>query len=86
MDFYLSRSRRSFMSEAARLFKETVDTIETDTNRLIEQLEAYVQKRQTAGASTVTLVIRRRQGRGHQSWAAKRISPARYCATWNGWE
>lgn len=56
VDFYLSRSRRSFMSEAARLFRETVDTIETDTNRLIEQLESYVEKRQAAGASTVTLV------------------------------
>jgi DNA primase len=54
VDFYLSRSRRSFQSEAARLFKETVDTIETDTNRLIEQLESYVQKRQTT--SPVTLV------------------------------
>jgi DNA primase catalytic core len=54
VDFYLSRSRRSFQSEAARLFKETVDMVETDTNRLIEQLEAYIQKRQTA--SPVTLV------------------------------
>lgn len=56
VDFYLSRSRRSFMSESARLFRETVDTIETDVNRLIEQLEAYVQKRQTESTSTVTLV------------------------------
>ena len=52
VDFYLSRSRRSFQSEAARLFKETVDTIETDTNRLIEQLETYVQKRQTTSPVT----------------------------------
>jgi DNA primase catalytic core len=56
VDFYLSRSRRSFMSEAARLFKETVDTIETDVNRLIEQLEAYIQKRQTESTSTVAVV------------------------------
>ena len=56
VDFYLSRSRRSFMSEAARLFKETLDVMETDINRLIEQLESYVQKRQTEGVSTVTLV------------------------------
>ena len=56
VDFYLSRSRRSFMSEAARLFKEPVDTIEGDVNRLIEQLESYVQKRQTESTSTVTLV------------------------------
>ena len=56
VDFYLSRSRRSFMSEVARLFKETVDTIEDDVNRLIEQLETYVQKRQTESTSTVTVV------------------------------
>ena len=56
VDFYLSRSRRSFMSEAARLFRETVNVIETDVNRLIEQLEAYVQKRQTERGSTVPLV------------------------------
>ena len=64
VDFYLSRSRRSFISEAARLFRETVDVIETDINRLIEQLETYVQKRQTEGASTGDAGIRHRQGRG----------------------
>jgi hypothetical protein len=40
VDFYLSRSRRGFMSEAARLFGENVEVIEADTNRLIEQLES----------------------------------------------
>jgi DNA primase catalytic core len=56
VDFYLSRSRRSFMSEAARLFGENVEVIEADTNKLIEQLENYVQQRQAAGVSTVAVV------------------------------
>ena len=56
VDFYLSRSRRGFMSEAARLFGENVEVIEADTNRLIEELESYVQQRQAAGASTVAVV------------------------------
>jgi DNA primase catalytic core len=55
VDFYLSRSRRGFMSEAARLFGENVEVIEADTNKLIEQLESYVSH-QAAGASTVTVV------------------------------
>ena len=33
-----------------------MDTIEGDVNRLIEQLEAYIQKRQTESTSTVTVV------------------------------
>jgi hypothetical protein len=57
VDFYLSRSRRSFMSEAARLFRETVDVIEADVNRLITQLETYAKEREGKGAqSQVTLV------------------------------
>lgn len=55
LDFYLSRSRRGFMSEAARLFKETVDVVELDINRLIEQLENYIQNK-TASSVTVPLV------------------------------
>ena len=56
VDFYLSRSRRSFMSEAARLFRKTVDVIEADVNRLIEQLEAYVQHKTVAPDLTRSLV------------------------------
>jgi DNA primase catalytic core len=48
VDFYLSRSRRVFIGEAARLFRETADVIEADVNRLITQLETYAQK-QLAG-------------------------------------
>ena len=56
VDFYVSRSRRSFMSEAARLFKEPVETIEGDFNRLMLQLEAYVQQRQAKSTPTVVVL------------------------------
>jgi DNA primase catalytic core len=56
VDFYLSRSRRTFISEAARLFKEVADVIEMDVNRLITQLESYVEQRQLEGAPQVALV------------------------------
>jgi DNA primase catalytic core len=56
VDFYLSRSRRTFISEAAHLFKEVADVIEMDVNRLITQLEAYVEKRQVEAAQAVVLV------------------------------
>lgn len=52
VDFYLSRSRRTFVSEAARLFKEVADVIESDVNRLITQLESWSGNKQPA----VTLV------------------------------
>jgi len=48
VDFYLSRSRRGFMCEAARLFRETVEVIELDLNRLIIQLETYAQNKAVA--------------------------------------
>jgi DNA primase catalytic core len=56
IDFYLSRSRRTFISEAAHLFKEVADVIEMDVNRLIMQLEAYMEKRQVEAAQAVVLV------------------------------
>jgi DNA primase catalytic core len=45
VDFYLARSRRAFISETTRLFKEVPETIESDLNRLILQLENYVVQR-----------------------------------------
>jgi DNA primase len=45
VDFYLSRSRRGFVSEAARMFRETSEVIEGDVNRIIAQLENYVAQR-----------------------------------------
>ncbi len=56
VDFYVSRSRRFFISEAARLFRETVEVIEADVNRLIGQVEAYAQKRLAESQSHVVLV------------------------------
>jgi len=56
VDFYLSRSRRMFISEAARLFRETVEIIEADVNRLISQVEAYAQKQLEDRQSLAVLV------------------------------
>ena len=56
VDFYVSRSRRIFISEAARLFREMVEVIEADMNRLIGQAEAYVQKQLAESRSQVVLV------------------------------
>jgi len=56
VDFYVSRSRRFFMGEAARLFRETVEVIEGDVNRLIGQVEAYVEKQLAESHAQVVLV------------------------------
>jgi len=56
VDFYLSRSRRNFLVETARLFRETPEVIEMDLNRLTVQLESYVEKRLSEKTPTVTLV------------------------------
>jgi DNA primase len=55
VDFYLSRPRRVFIGEAARLWREKVETIEEDMNRLIGQLESYAQK-QAENIQAVVLV------------------------------
>jgi DNA primase catalytic core len=46
VDFYLSRSRRAFVLETARLFHETAEVIEADLNRLTERLEQHTQESQ----------------------------------------
>jgi DNA primase catalytic core len=56
VDFYISRSRRIFISEVARLFRETIEVIEADVNRLIGQVEAYAQKQLAESRSQVVLV------------------------------
>ena len=56
VDFYLSRSRRTFISEAARLFRDTVDVVEGDVNRLITQLETYAKEREGKGPNQVQLI------------------------------
>ena len=61
VDFYLSRSRRAFVSEAARLFREEVETVEADVNRIIIQLEAYaansLEARMRASSTPVVQLV-----------------------------
>jgi len=56
VDFYLSRHRRVFIGEVARLLREKVEVIEADMNRLIGQLEAYAQKQAENTQTTIVLV------------------------------
>jgi len=56
VDFYVSRSRRLFIGEAARLFREAIEIIEADMNRLISQVEAYARKQLAEHTSQVVLV------------------------------
>jgi DNA primase catalytic core len=51
LDFYSLRSKRAFIAEAARLFRQTVEVIEADVNRLTVAAEEHAAQRQ----STVTL-------------------------------
>ena len=56
VDFYLARSRKSFVAEAARLFREQSDAIESDMNRLIVAVEKYLkQQLEKDTGSSVTL-------------------------------
>jgi DNA primase catalytic core len=56
VDFYLSRHRRVFIGEVARLLRESAEVIEADINRLIGQLEAYAQKQAEKTQTTIVLV------------------------------
>ena len=56
VDFYLSRSRKSFVAEAARLFREMPDAIEADLNRIILAVEKYVAQKLDSGSATVIAV------------------------------
>jgi len=51
VDFYLSRSRRAFILETARLFHETAEVVETDLNRLTERLEKHTQEQSVSDAA-----------------------------------
>jgi len=53
VDFYLSRSRRGFILETARLFREAADIIEVDLNRLTERLERHTQSPEPIKAGPV---------------------------------
>jgi len=56
VDFYLNRSRRGFITEAARLFRDTPEVIEADLNRLTVQVQSYAAKRLEEKMPRVTLV------------------------------
>ena len=56
VDFYLSRHRRVFIGEVARLLRESAEVIEADMNRLIGQLEAYAQKQAEQTQTAIVLV------------------------------
>lgn len=56
VDFYLSRSRKSFVAEAARLFREMPDAIEADMNRLIVAVEKYLTQKLDAASTAVITV------------------------------
>jgi DNA primase catalytic core len=56
VDFYLSRSRRMFIGEAARLFRATVEIVEADVNRLIGQVETFAQN-QLAGSQSQAVLV-----------------------------
>ena len=57
VDFYLSRSRKGFIAEAARMFREVAETIEADMGRLTVALEKFVAQRlESKSGSSVMLV------------------------------
>lgn len=56
VDFYLARSRRGFVSEAARLLREVPEVIEADMNRIIVALENHVAQRLEGKAAPVVAV------------------------------
>ena len=48
LDLYSLRSKRTFIAEAARLFRQTVEVIEADVNRLTVAAEEHAAQRQSA--------------------------------------
>jgi len=56
VDFYLSRSRRVFISEVARLFREGTPVIEEDVTHLITQLERYAAEQAELNRPVVVLM------------------------------
>jgi hypothetical protein len=45
LDLYQARSRRGFLSEAARLLQQPLEVLEEDLRRLADEVEHYVQRR-----------------------------------------
>jgi DNA primase catalytic core len=56
VDLYSIRSRRGFMSEAARFFRQTVEVIEADVNRLTVAAENYIAQNIAGAMPTVAAV------------------------------
>ena len=56
VDLYSMRSRRGFMSEAARFFRLTIETIEADVNRLTVAAENYLAQNAAAVTPAVPAV------------------------------
>ena len=57
IDFYLLRSKRAFIAEAARLFRETAEVIEADVNRLTLAAESYILERQAGALPDTTAPV-----------------------------
>jgi DNA primase len=56
VDFYLSRSRKGFIAEAARLFREMPEAVESDVSRITMALEKYIaQKLEGASVAVVAM-------------------------------
>lgn len=51
LDFFSMRSKRSFIAEAGRMFRESVEVIEADVNRLTLAAENFVALRAGGGAA-----------------------------------
>jgi DNA primase len=55
VDFYAMRSKRSFITEAARLFREPVEVIEADVNRLTLAAENFLAQRSARTGPSVAV-------------------------------
>ena len=56
VDFYLSRSRKGFIAEVARLFREMPEAVESDVSRITMALEKYIaQKLEGASVAVVAM-------------------------------
>jgi DNA primase len=55
VDFYAMRSKRSFITEAARLFRETAEVIEADVNRLTLAAESFLAQRSAGAGPSVAV-------------------------------
>lgn len=57
VDFFLSRSRKGFIAEAARLFREMPEAIEIDVNAITVALEKHVTQKLEGAAFAATVAV-----------------------------